>query len=39
MTENDVLNGRLIIEVGVAPLRPAEFMIFRVVQKTQQAES
>jgi phage tail sheath protein FI len=37
MTEDDILNGRLIIEVGVAPVRPAEFVIFRVFQLTQEA--
>lgn len=39
MTEDDILNGRLIIEVGVAPVRPAEFVIFRVFQKTREAKS
>ncbi len=39
MTEDDILNGRLIIEVGIAPVRPAEFVIFRVFQKTQEATS
>lgn len=39
MTEDDILNGRLIIEVGIAPVRPAEFVIFRVFQKTQEAKS
>jgi len=38
MTEDDILNGRLIIEVGIAPVRPAEFVIFRVFQKTQEAK-
>jgi Bacteriophage tail sheath protein len=39
MTEDDILNGRLIIEIGVAPVRPAEFVIFRIFQKTQEAKS
>lgn len=39
MTEDDILNGRLIIEVGVAPVRPAEFVVFRIFQKTQEAKS
>lgn len=39
MTEDDILNGRLIIEVGVAPVRPAEFVVFRIFQKTQEATS
>jgi phage tail sheath protein FI len=39
MTEDDILNGRLIIEVGLAPVRPAEFVVFRIFQKTQEATS
>jgi phage tail sheath protein FI len=39
MTEDDILNGRLIIEVGIAPVRPAEFVIFRVFQKTMEAKA
>jgi phage tail sheath protein FI len=34
MTQNDFDNGRLICLVGVAPLSPAEFVIFRIGQKT-----
>jgi uncharacterized protein len=34
MTQNDLDNGRLICLVGIAPLRPAEFVIFRIGQKT-----
>ncbi len=34
MTENDIDFGRLICIVGVAPSRPAEFVIFRVSQNT-----
>ena len=37
MTEDDILDGRLIIEVGFAPVRPAEFVIFRIMQKTKEA--
>ncbi|ARU26586.1 phage tail sheath subtilisin-like domain-containing protein [Cellvibrio sp. PSBB006] len=37
MTQNDIDNGRLICEVGVAPLRPAEFVVFRIGQKTADA--
>lgn len=37
MTQNDLDNGRLICLVGVAPLRPAEFVIFRIGQKTADA--
>ena len=29
---SDILNGRLICEIGVAPSRPAEFVIFRITQ-------
>lgn len=39
MTEDDILNGRLIIEVGIAPVRPAEFVIFRVFQQTREAKA
>ena len=34
MTQNDLDNGRLICLIGVAPLRPAEFVIFRIGQMT-----
>jgi phage tail sheath protein FI len=30
MTQNDIDNGRIIAEIGVAPLKPAEFVIFRI---------
>lgn len=30
MTEDDILNGRLICLVGIAPVRPAEFIIIRL---------
>jgi phage tail sheath protein FI len=39
MTEDDILNGRLIVEIGVAPVRPAEFVVFRIFQKTQEAKA
>ncbi len=32
MTQNDLDNNRLIIQVGVAPIKPAEFIIFRITQ-------
>ena len=32
MTENDIANGRLICIIGVAPVKPAEFVIFRIAQ-------
>jgi phage tail sheath protein FI len=34
MTQNDIDNGRLVCLIGVAPLRPAEFVIFRIGQWT-----
>jgi phage tail sheath protein FI len=34
MTQNDLDNGRLICLIGVAPIKPAEFVIFRIGQKT-----
>jgi phage tail sheath protein FI len=39
MTQNDLDNGRLVCLVGVAPLRPAEFVIFRIGQWTGDAKS
>jgi phage tail sheath protein FI len=39
MTQNDLDNGRLICLVGVALLKPAEFVIFRIGQKTANASS
>lgn len=37
MSRDDIMNGRLICEIGIAPSRPAEFVIFRVTQFTSQA--
>lgn len=34
MTQNDLDNGRLVCLVGVAAVKPAEFVIFRIGQKT-----
>jgi len=34
MTQDDIDNGRLICLIGVAPVKPAEFVIFRIMQKT-----
>ncbi len=34
MTQDDIDNGRLIVEIGVAPVKPAEFVIFRIGQWT-----
>ncbi len=32
MTPDDIDNGRLIVLIGVAPVKPAEFVIFRIAQ-------
>lgn len=37
MSQNDILNGRLICEIGVAPSRPAEFVIFRITQYMEES--
>ena len=34
MTQNDLDNGRLVCLIGVAIIKPAEFVIFRIGQKT-----
>lgn len=34
MTKDDIDNGRMICVIGVAPVKPAEFVIFRITQKT-----
>lgn len=39
MTQNDLDNGRLICLVGVAIQKPAEFVIFRIGQKTADARA
>jgi hypothetical protein len=39
MTQDDIANGRLICEIGVAPLRPAEFVLFRIGQWTMEHAS
>ncbi|MFN2283139.1 MAG: phage tail sheath family protein, partial [Anaerolineae bacterium] len=39
MTQSDIDNGRLIVRVGVAPVKPAEFVIIRISQKTREATS
>jgi phage tail sheath protein FI len=36
MTPQDVLEGRLIVEIGVAAVRPAEFVVLRFMHKLQQ---
>lgn len=36
MTKDDIDNGRLICVIGIAPVKPAEFVIFRITQKTNE---
>ncbi len=38
MTQNDLDNGRLICLIGVSPVKPAEFVIFRIGQWTADAK-
>jgi hypothetical protein len=37
MTQDDINNGRLICNVGIAPSKPAEFVIFKVTQFTAES--
>jgi hypothetical protein len=37
MTALDILEGRLIIEVGIAAVRPAEFIVLKFSHKLQEA--
>lgn len=37
MTQSDLDNGRLIVLIGVAPTKPAEFVVFRIGQWTADA--
>ena len=39
MTQADIDNGMLIAEIGVAPVKPAEFVILRISQKTREAKA
>ncbi|SMF02937.1 hypothetical protein SAMN06265365_10646 [Tistlia consotensis] len=39
MTQTDIDNGRLICVIGVAPVKPAEFVIIRIGLMTASAES
>ena len=39
MSEDDLQNGRLICVIGIAPVFPAEFVIFRIEQKTSQLQT
>lgn len=36
MTQDDIDNGRLICVIGIAPVKPAEFVVFRITQKTRE---
>ncbi|MDR2893462.1 MAG: phage tail sheath subtilisin-like domain-containing protein [Deltaproteobacteria bacterium] len=37
MTEQDILEGRLFIDIGMAVVRPAEFIVLRFAHKMQQS--
>jgi phage tail sheath protein FI len=39
MTQDDIDNGRLICIIGIAPVKPAEFVIFRIQQKTMDTQT
>jgi len=39
MTQNDIDNGQLVCLAGVAPVKPAEFVVIRIGQKTAAARS
>lgn len=39
MTQDDIDNGRLICNIGIAAVKPAEFVIFRITQHTASSES
>ncbi len=39
MTQDDIGNGRLIIRIGIAPVKPAEFVIIRISQYTATAST
>ena len=38
MSKDDIDNGRMICVIGVAPVKPAEFVIFKITQKTGESE-
>jgi phage tail sheath protein FI len=38
MSPDDIDQGRLICEIGIAPSKPAEFVIFRIQQKTRELQ-
>jgi len=37
MTAQDILEGKMIVEIGMAAVRPAEFIILRFSHKMQEA--
>ena len=37
MSKDDIANGRLICNIGIAPSKPAEFVVFRITQHTASA--
>lgn len=39
MSDDDIASGLLIYEIGIAPVRPAEFMIIRIVQLTADSQN
>jgi hypothetical protein len=39
MTQTDIDNGRLIVVIGVAPVKPAEFVIFRIGLMTSNGDT
>jgi phage tail sheath protein FI len=39
MTQNDLDNGRMVCLVGIAPVKPAEYVIFRIGQWTAEASN
>ena len=38
MTQNNLDNGRLVVEIGIATVRPAEFVIFQIGLWTQTSQ-
>lgn len=38
MEANDLENGRLVVLIGIAPVKPAEFVIFRIAQSRAGSE-
>ena len=39
MTQTDIDSGRLIVVIGVAPVKPAEFVIIRIGLFTAHADN